>query len=79
MRILVSIVAAAALLGAPIFAFAKDKDKVGPTPAEILVNAPEDAWRPLDPENTLYMNLPAGMVVIEMQPDFAPGHAKRIK
>jgi len=79
MRILVSIVAAAALLGAPIFAFAKDKDKVGPTPAEILVNAPEDAWRPLDPENTLYMNLPAGMVVIELRPDFAPGHTQRIK
>lgn len=32
-----------------------------------------------DPENTLYMDLPAGRVVIEMRPDLAPNHVKRIK
>ena len=30
-------------------------------------------------ENTLYMDLPAGRVVIEMRPDLAPKHVKRIK
>lgn len=51
----------------------------GPTPLQILQNAPADAWRTLDPENTIYMDLPAGTVVIELRPDFAPGHTERIK
>ncbi len=32
-----------------------------------------------DPEYTLYMDLPAGRVVIEMRPDLAPHHVARIK
>jgi peptidylprolyl isomerase len=32
-----------------------------------------------DPENTLYMELKDGRVVIEMRPDLAPNHVKRIK
>jgi len=32
-----------------------------------------------DPENTLYMDLEAGRVVIEMRPDLAPKHVARIK
>ncbi|WP_337995835.1 peptidylprolyl isomerase [Oleispirillum naphthae] len=34
---------------------------------------------PLDPENTLIMELPAGKVVIAMRPDLAPNHVARIK
>ncbi|MBI1205659.1 MAG: peptidylprolyl isomerase [Azospirillum sp.] len=33
----------------------------------------------LDPENTLYMDLKDGRVVIEMRPDLAPIHVARIK
>ena len=33
----------------------------------------------LDPENTLYLDLRDGRVVIEMRPDLAPGHVARIK
>lgn len=33
----------------------------------------------LDPENTIYMDLPAGRVVIELRPDLAPNHVARIK
>ncbi len=33
----------------------------------------------LDPENTLYMDLKDGRVVIEMRPDLAPNHVARIK
>src|ERR1700733_11017767 len=33
----------------------------------------------LDPENTLYMDLPDGRVVIQMRPDLAPNHVARIK
>jgi cyclophilin family peptidyl-prolyl cis-trans isomerase len=32
-----------------------------------------------DPENTLYLDLSAGRVVIEMRPDLAPGHCAHIK
>ena len=32
-----------------------------------------------DPENTLVMDMTHGKVVIEMRPDLAPGHVKRIK
>jgi peptidylprolyl isomerase len=32
-----------------------------------------------DPENTIYMDLPHGRVVIELRPDIAPGHVSRIK
>ena len=32
-----------------------------------------------DLENTLYMDLAAGRVVIELKPDLAPGHVARIK
>ena len=33
----------------------------------------------MDKENTLYLDLPAGRVVIQLRPDLAPGHVARIK
>ena len=36
-------------------------------------------WRPVDPENTLYLELPSGRVVIELAPAFAPRHVANIK
>jgi peptidylprolyl isomerase len=32
-----------------------------------------------NPENTIYMDLPHGRVVIELRPDIAPSHVRRIK
>lgn len=46
---------------------------------EIIDAAPDSAWRDLDPANTLYMELPAGRVVIELAPGFAPEHVANIK
>ncbi|MCA1940024.1 MAG: peptidylprolyl isomerase [Caenispirillum bisanense] len=37
------------------------------------------AAQALDPENTLYMELESGRVVIELRPDLAPNHVARIK
>ncbi len=37
------------------------------------------AWRPLDPDNTLYMELTGGRVIIELAPQFAPNHVQNIK
>lgn len=40
---------------------------------------PDDAWRPLDPENTLYIETEHGMIVLELAPEFAPQHVERMK
>lgn len=44
----------------------------------IKASKPSD-WRALDPANTLYMETPAGRVVIELAPQFAPKHVANIK
>jgi peptidylprolyl isomerase len=44
----------------------------------LTASSPAD-WRPLDPDNTLYIELPAGRVVIELAPGFAPLHVANIK
>ncbi|GAB4531544.1 MAG: peptidylprolyl isomerase [Amphiplicatus sp.] len=47
--------------------------------AEILAaSAPED-WRALDPENTLYIELERGRVVVMLSPVLAQGHVAQIK
>jgi peptidylprolyl isomerase len=47
--------------------------------AEVLERSPAGHWRPLDPQNTLLMELPGGQVVIELAPRFAPRHAANIR
>ena len=42
-------------------------------------NAPTEAWRELDPENTLYIDLEYGRVVLELYPEIAPLHVAQIK
>lgn len=46
--------------------------KPAPSVAEILAASPAAAWRPLVDEHTLYMQLPAGRVIIELEPAVAP-------
>lgn len=46
---------------------------------EIIDAAPAEAWRTLDPANTLYMELDAGRVIIELAPQFAPQHVGNIR
>lgn len=42
--------------------------------------APDPAvWRPLDPENTLYIDTTKGRIVVELYPEMAPRHVERIK
>ena len=48
------------------------------TSAEVLAAAAASDWRPLDPAYTLYMELPAGRVVIELAPQFAPHHVANV-
>ncbi len=63
----------------PAAAAQEDDDAAVLRPSEILKNAPEEVWRPLDLENTILLDLPSGEVVIELRPDFAPQHVARIK
>jgi peptidylprolyl isomerase len=46
---------------------------------EVLAASSAADWRPPDPENTLYVELPGGRVVIELAPAFAPLHVANIK
>ncbi|HET7746705.1 MAG TPA: prolyl oligopeptidase family serine peptidase, partial [Vicinamibacteria bacterium] len=50
-----------------------------PTMAAVLAATVPADWRPLRLEDTLYLQLPAGRVVIELAPSFAPRHAENIK
>lgn len=47
--------------------------------AEALAATQPGDWRSLDPDNTLYMQLASGRVVIELAPAFAPRHVANVK
>lgn len=47
--------------------------------ADVIKASASADWRPLDPASTLYLELPAGRVVIELAPVFAPRHADNIR
>jgi peptidylprolyl isomerase len=46
---------------------------------EILDASPKSDWHALDPNNTLYLELATGRVIIELAPEFAPQHAANIR
>jgi cyclophilin family peptidyl-prolyl cis-trans isomerase len=52
---------------------------IKPSVGDIVKASKASDWRPLDPENTLYMQTAAGRVVIELAPAFAPNHAANIR
>lgn len=49
------------------------------TMAEIISQAPAADWRTIDPDNTLFLDLATGRVMIELAPGFAPNHVANIK
>lgn len=50
-----------------------------PSVADVVKASGPADWRALDPDNTLYLELPAGRVVIELAPSFAPQAAANIR
>ena len=70
---------AALLAPAPAPASEPAAPPPGPTTAEVLEAAEPSDWRSLDPESTLYLELPGGRVVIELAPEFAPEHVANVK
>jgi len=53
--------------------------QIHPSMAQVLAASRPSDWRPLNPDSTLYVELPAGRVVIELAPAFAPLHARNIE
>ena len=49
------------------------------TVADLLADSPAGDWRAPDPENTVYLELPGGRVIIELAPRVAPQHVADIR
>jgi peptidylprolyl isomerase len=64
---------------APTAAPSASLPAVAATLSDILAAAKPADFRTPDPENTLYLELAAGRVVIELAPQFAPRHAANVK
>lgn len=62
-------IAAAGVMAAATIASAQD----------LLKDSPASDWRVLDPGNTLYVELPAGRVVIELAPEYAPENVGAVR
>ena len=77
------LVTVAALLGA-LCSTAHDSARAADTApkprtaADVLAASKPGDWRPLDPQRTLYMDLDAGRVIIELAPEFAPNHVANV-
>ncbi len=74
--------AAGLLVSAAAFSLspaAADKKPSAVPAYQSVFDAPADAWRGIDPENLLIVDLPAGPLFIELRPDMAPKHVDHIK
>jgi peptidylprolyl isomerase len=67
------------LLAALVFLTARALAETHPAMPQVLAASKPSDWRPLDPDNTLYVELPQGRVIIELAPNFAPLHVRNIK
>ncbi len=60
-------------------AAAADQPQPVLTMQDVLAQSTPTDWRTLDPDNTLYLELDGGRVVIELAPAFAPRHVANIR
>lgn len=65
-----------ALIAVPTFA--KDNAK-NLSPGEIVKQAPANHWQEIDPNNTLYIELESGRVIVELNPLLAPNHSEQFR
>jgi peptidylprolyl isomerase len=68
-----------AFAAVPLLLAAANSSAAGKSMADVLAASKPSDWRPLDPQNTMYMDLPTGRVVIELAPQFAPNHIANIR
>jgi peptidylprolyl isomerase len=65
---------------APRAALGQDSTAHRPlTGAEVLAATRPQDWHALDPQNTVYFELPGGRVIVELAPQFAPRYVANIK
>jgi cyclophilin family peptidyl-prolyl cis-trans isomerase len=67
-----------------VAAFAQAPKPAAPPPkpvsmADLLKDSPASDWRDLDPDDTMYIELPAGRVIIELAPSYAPENAAAVR
>ncbi len=68
-----------AVSAAPIVLAEAPSAAAKPSYSALLAKSAPADWRALDLENTLYMDLPSGRVVIELSAAYAPNHAANIR
>ena len=79
LAILIAVAMSQSALAAPTPAPSAPAPAPAPSMADLLATSPAADWRAIDPENTVYMDLPSGRVVMELAPAFAPNHAANIR
>ena len=57
-----------AFIAAPLLLASAHSLAAGKSMADVLAASKPSDWRPLDPQNTMYLDLPGGRVVIELAP-----------
>lgn len=72
-------VLAGLVLAALVFGLVGDAAAKPVTVADLLAGSPAEDWRVPDPEDTLYMDLARGRVVIELASRVAPQHVANIR
>ena len=77
MRVL-AFVAGMLAAGAAFAIGSSDREKP-PTTSQVMESAQPADWRRPDPQDTVYLDLPGGRVIIELAPRFAPRHVANIK
>ena len=77
--VLRGLVLAALVLAALVLRLAGDAAAKPVTVADLLAGSPAEDWRTPDPEDTLYMDLARGRVVIELASRAAPQHVANIR
>jgi peptidylprolyl isomerase len=78
-KFLLSIALAGALAAPALLAGAADSKPAKPTVPDLIKASSPSDWRALDADNTLYLEMEKGRVVIELAPAFAPNHVANIK
>lgn len=63
----------------PLSAQEPDSVRASRAAGEVIDSAADVEWRTLDPENTVYFELPGGRAIIELAPEFAPRHVENIR
>src|SRR5271154_1700304 len=68
-----------AIVVLPVLAWAAEPPAKPLSLADLLQASGPAEWRAPDPQSTMYMDLPAGRVVIELAPDYAPASVEAIR